>query len=282
MYGLKVIASSTAAEAVNMRFNAVFGGMESLQARFRTYSFDAHAHEEYVIALVLEGAEAFRCRGKRHVATAGTLYTIDPGEEHDGAGSGPQGWSYLAIYPSPSLVQHALEGRAPRFRRLVWRDATATRRLLRLHALLDSPDCSLAKESALLDVLERLSECNGGDPKAVGSFSRAPLRQVRAALTDDFTEKHSLESLGRIAGLHPNYLLAIFKQEFGMTPAHYLRMRRLSHAKRLIRAEVPLKTVAQEAGFYDQPHFARTFKRAFGIAPSSYVAAIRHSAGIGS
>lgn len=268
--------SGAAGEEASLRFSSVFGGMESLQARFRTHSFDAHAHEEYVIALVVEGAEAFRCRGQDHVAPAGTIYTIDPGEEHDGAGAGAQGWSYLAIYPGPHLMQRALGGRAPRFRRLVWRDAQAARQLLRLHALLRLPDCPLACESVLVGALERLSACNG-EGKPARASSRAKLTRIKLMLADGFAETHSLESLSRTAGLHPNYLLTAFKQEFGMTPASYLRMHRLSHAKRFIRADMPLKMVAQETGFYDQPHLARTFKRAFGVAPSSYAAAVKGS-----
>lgn len=276
MYVVKVGLNGVGGEEASLRLSSVFGGMETLQARFRTHSFDAHAHEEYVIALVLEGAEAFRCRGERHVAPAGSLYTIDPGEEHDGTGAGPPGWSYLAIYPSSQLMERALGGRAPQFRRLVWRDEVATRQLLRLHALLRSPSCRLEGESALVDALERLNACNGDETlKLAGSSRGTTLAQIRTILTEDFAEQHSLESLSRVAGLHPNYLLAAFKREFGMTPAHYLRMHRLAHAKRFIRAEMPLKMVAQEAGFYDQPHLARTFKRAFGIAPSRYAAAVR-------
>lgn len=48
---------------------------------------------------------------------------------------------------------------------------------------------------------------------------------------------------------------------------------RLDLARELIRRGHPLVDVAVATGFHDQPHFGRTFARAYGQTPSQYRAA---------
>ncbi|WP_231985572.1 helix-turn-helix transcriptional regulator [Pseudomonas vancouverensis] len=46
---------------------------------------------------------------------------------------------------------------------------------------------------------------------------------------------------------------------------------RLEHACALLsRSGQPIIDVAQAVGFYDQSHFNRAFRHAFGVAPSRY------------
>lgn len=51
----------------------------------------------------------------------------------------------------------------------------------------------------------------------------------------------------------------------------YVRGLRLEWAAReLVQSEAPLARVASGAGFADQSHFTRFFKRQFGITPNAY------------
>jgi AraC family transcriptional regulator len=43
----------------------------------------------------------------------------------------------------------------------------------------------------------------------------------------------------------------------------------------LANTELPLADIALAAGFCDQSHFTRTFRRVIGVAPSQYRAFIR-------
>jgi transcriptional regulator GlxA family with amidase domain len=46
---------------------------------------------------------------------------------------------------------------------------------------------------------------------------------------------------------------------------------RVRRAKSLLRAGLPIALVAAEAGFYDQAHLTRHFKRIVGLTPGRYV-----------
>jgi AraC-like DNA-binding protein len=52
-------------------------------------------------------------------------------------------------------------------------------------------------------------------------------------------------------------------------------MRRLEQAKKMITAGTPLAEIAATAGFSDQSHFNRQFKKAYGMTPGRWSALIR-------
>ncbi len=101
-----------------------------------------------------------------------------------------------------------------------------------------------------------------------------PVERIRDLLADTYRERHSLRSLSREAALHPIYLLQAFKRRFGVTPAAFLRTQRVARAKHFIHAGLGLAAVANEAGFCDQSHLTRCFKRTLGVTPGVYADAI--------
>lgn len=54
-------------------------------------------------------------------------------------------------------------------------------------------------------------------------------------------------------------------------------MRRLELARRMIAEGEPLAQIAVAAGFSDQSHFNRQFKKAFGIPPGRWATLVRGS-----
>lgn len=70
--------------------------------------------------------------------------------------------------------------------------------------------------------------------------------------------------------LSPFHFIRRFKREMGLTPHKYLMQYRLSLAKRLLTSGLSIAEAAQAAGFYDQSHLDRCFKKGVGISPSEY------------
>ena len=65
-------------------------------------------------------------------------------------------------------------------------------------------------------------------------------------------------------------MMRAFTREYGMPPHAYTNQLRLSEARRLIAAGHRLSDAAASAGFYDQSHLTRMFKRAYGVTPGVY------------
>lgn len=81
----------------------------------------------------------------------------------------------------------------------------------------------------------------------------------------------SVGSLAERVSLCPRQFSRRFTQEFGCSPAFFVRRLRLDEARRRLSApECTVQGVAQSVGFSDADIFRRAFERCFGIAPSSY------------
>ena len=97
------------------------------------------------------------------------------------------------------------------------------------------------------------------------------LALVRAMLADRLADPPSLEEIASEVGLHPSHLARTFRAHVGESIGEHGRRLRLEWAaERLVCSDEGLAEIAGRAGFSDQSHFTREFKRRFGITPGRY------------
>jgi AraC family transcriptional regulator len=97
------------------------------------------------------------------------------------------------------------------------------------------------------------------------------LREAQAMLHALYAEPLRMQDIAAAVGVHPAHLARAFRAYFGVPPSAYVRRRRLEWAaSQLVCGEAPLATVALEAGFADQSHFTRAFRRHTGLTPDRY------------
>jgi AraC family transcriptional regulator len=91
-----------------------------------------------------------------------------------------------------------------------------------------------------------------------------------------FTEGIRTAEVADAVGVHPAHLARVFRNHFKLSMGSYVRGLRLDWAAReLIRSNTSLSAVALAAGFADQSHFTRFFKRHTGLTPYGYRQAMR-------
>ena len=67
------------------------------------------------------------------------------------------------------------------------------------------------------------------------------------------------------------YFRKLFKQEFNISPKHYIICRRMEYAKALILSGYfSIREIAAQCGYNDEKHFSSEFKRYTGIQPTQY------------
>ena len=94
---------------------------------------------------------------------------------------------------------------------------------------------------------------------------------VTEFLRESFTEHLTLAQVASAAGVHPVHLAREFRRFHGCTIGEYIRRLRVERARRqLSSSDESLATIAAGAGFSDQSHFSRTFKRLMGMTPAQY------------
>jgi AraC family transcriptional regulator len=113
---------------------------------------------------------------------------------------------------------------------------------------------------------------HGPDSGHVGS-QLCRIQRAVALMEANFAAKLSREEMARAAGLSVSHFSKLFTQCMGLSPHQYLVLCRLRHAKKLLltlEQGLSIVDVAAEAGFADQAHFSRHFRRTYGISPLAF------------
>ncbi len=79
-----------------------------------------------------------------------------------------------------------------------------------------------------------------------------------------------MDELAAVAGLSPYHFIRVFRRATGMPPHAWLMQYRARMARNLLGLAVPIADAACRAGFADQSHLNRVFKRLFGYTPGQY------------
>jgi AraC-like DNA-binding protein len=106
-----------------------------------------------------------------------------------------------------------------------------------------------------------------------GSMAMMPACDARVArvlefLDDQTSPAANRHTVSRLVGLSPSRFAALFAADVGMSIRRYINWRRVLIAARLIRSGESLTRAAQQAGFADSGHMTRSYRKAFGSAPS--------------
>ena len=256
------------------------GGLELFRATLREFSFHPHAHEEYFIALTEAGLVTPRYRGARHVLGPGDLLVLNPEEAHAGGPPADRSWTYRALYPGRALLceitaEFPAGTTTAEFGLAAVRDAEVAGLLRRFHRLTESPGSSLLeRETCLARALILLTGRHAlgpAEPRPAGR-EPGPVRRACEYLAEHAADNVPLPELARHAGLSPFHLCRVFRQSVGMPPHAYQTQLRVRRARSLLRAGLPIASAAVAAGFYDQAHLTRHFKRVMGVPPGHYLA----------
>ena len=129
-------------------------------------------------------------------------------------------------------------------------------------------DGALAIESLTWEILAEAVDRGG----ARGAGKDRPRWVERAReLVEHGGVGSGLAQVAAEVGVHPVHLAATFRRFYGCSIGEYSRRRRLEHARRLLAdRSLNLAQVAVEAGFADQSHLTRAFRRHAGVTPARY------------
>ena len=146
---------------------------------------------------------------------------------------------------------------------------TALNRVLRA----EDRDAALLRKRIVLELVQGLF-------RATMPQRPAPDARIAEAVARLVPADGPAPSLTRLASeLHisPTHLRRLFHAHTGLSPARFRMTRRVSRAKELLSAGVPMKAVAAQTGFGDVFHFMRAFKRTVGMTPGRFAALERGS-----
>jgi AraC family transcriptional regulator len=127
---------------------------------------------------------------------------------------------------------------------------------------------ALALESITTELLIDASR------KYLKSPERKPpvwLAKAKEYLRENFSAPPGLNELAIAVGVHPTHLARVFRRFERCTVGEYVRRICLERARqKMISTGESLIEIALAAGFADQTHFTRTFKKHTGMTPAEF------------
>ncbi|MEJ5863357.1 AraC family transcriptional regulator [Pseudomonas farsensis] len=256
---------------------AALGDVELLHARYVQQRFAPHVHDGYVFTVIEAGAQRFWHRGSEHLAPVGSMVLINPDELHTGATAHESGWRYRGFYPETDRVSCVLDelqigGRGlPLFKDSVIHDPALAAAFSQLNQGCEAGASALEQQTAwrhaVLALVQRHGHCR--EPAAPGNEPLA-VRRARDLLESQLADPPSLEALAAAVNLSPFHFARVFRQATGLPPHAWLKQRRLSRARELLRSGLSALEVALRLGFADQSHLSRQFKQAYGVTPGAF------------
>jgi AraC-like DNA-binding protein len=255
-------------------------GLVLSTARFSAFRFDPHYHLDCHIALIAEGVQCQTFKGESLALTRGAIQLMPPGEVHDGSAGADESYTLQTFRLAPALLKglgEEITGKHhfPSQAAAVLRDSQLADQLINLHAGLQVASTDpLLKEARVLDLLESLFARLLKPPPQVISGTLLPrqLLRLRDYMEAHLCDKITLDDLAILLGLDRFRLLKLFKRTVGMTPHAWLLRLRLESAVELIKMkhDMSIADIAHAVGFFDQSHFTRAFRDAYGVTPTRF------------
>jgi AraC-like DNA-binding protein len=234
-------------------------------------------HDYFVIGLVESGAQSYSYRGVRHVTPRGHVFLVNPDEPHTGEAAAPEGYVYRTLYARLDyLVRVAADVGTrltiPYFEGAVLNDPHLADSLCHFHSSLTEKAPKVECEWLLLFALARLIARHASPlvtPRPVGK-ERSAAKRAREYIEAHFAEDVALSKLAALVSLSPYYFARSFEREIGIPPHTYLESVRIRKAREFLNQGQTLISAALSAGYGDQSHLTRRFKRFLGITPGQY------------
>jgi len=255
-----------------------FDGMLFYRGANVTHPYPRHWHEEIHFCAYTSGSGNLAIRGRSQQVGNGDFTITPAGEVHENWVNDELGCSFRSLYLDMDLLSrlvHQVFGRKlPMldFKDLSPTDGRLQPCFLRLHHVMSSAASQLERETALLEFVRALVSCSCTPCPAEtrAGHEGSAVHRIRGFIEEYFADAISLEDLARIANLSPFHLHRVFTQAMGMPPHAYQTQLRINRAKQLMRQKVPLCHVAMAAGFADQSHLTRHFRRLVGVTPGQF------------
>ncbi|WP_161630008.1 helix-turn-helix domain-containing protein [Desulfogranum mediterraneum] len=243
------------------------------------FVFEDHIHEGHVLWVNSEGAEQYHLQGRSALLQPGWVSIIEPGVVHANHACTPAKRHLRSLYLDRkffSYLEKLLSGSSwggSLLPTVVVRDGRCWQKTITLHQAIITARDQLLIDELLLSLFTSIRQANFREKLDHGSTGKASkrLNRVVDSMRAGLDEELSLEILAGISDCSAFHLIRLFREQLGMSPHAYLVQLRLERARQLLDSGQPIAEAALLAGFADQSHLTRRFKRRYGLTPGSYL-----------
>ena len=183
---------------------------------------------------------------------------------------GASGFTKRVLYLDASFLTHSLIGAAVDQTNVD--DPGLRREFAAFHHDLAGAMDPMAAEASLALIRERVTQHLEADLEGQVRPETGVAHQLRALLDAGTIAPITLTEAAELLDRSKPHLIRSFTAAFGLAPHRYVIAKRVESARKLLLDGMPPSEAAVSAGFYDQSHLTRHFKRHTSIPPASYAA----------
>jgi AraC family transcriptional regulator len=227
--------------------------------------FASHAHDHDQLCVVLEGNYEESCDARTVALRAGSVLWRRAGKIHANLIGADNAEVILAdIEPERSqrLCLYSAQGAAhfvPGTFDEIYREL-----LCEMHRR--DQASQLAIEALVCLLAARTGRYCAMSNSAMPDWLSKAVQLIRS----EYSRRISLSQVAAAAGVHPVTVAVGFRRHFAKSVGEYVTDLRVAHARQNLEStRLSIAEIAQEAGFYDESHMGRVFRRRFGVSPGA-------------
>ena len=257
-------------------------GLEIIHTNSHDHAYPPHLHDSLEIIWMRTGGGRLTCQNRCFDILAGEAGIVRPNEIHSGGGRGTN-LEYVAVHLPRALLQPAfghfqfLKDAAgdPVSFKVVSREKAESLLPIMVRTLCaDLPSDQLL--FILTPILCQLLDVPSPDSELLVERSAVhpAVSKAQAIIRDQCANRVDVSELAVSVDLDMRYLISLFKIATGTTPHQFQIALRVEMARVLLEQGMPLCEVAARAGFADQSHLNRHFRRRYGFTPGVFREAV--------
>jgi AraC-like DNA-binding protein len=255
----------------SLPLSVVSGGLEYC---LPDYKIQRASFPFYSIEYVTRGSGSLRLNKRLHKLRPGTVFSYGPGIPHT-----------IAADPATPPVKYFIDFSGPHSKAILQSCHLAPGSVSQLalpHELQNLFDELIRSgqrgRPGSNDLCAKLLEClalriaESRIPReSAETLSLLSYQQCRKHLEENFQRLRTLDQLAAECHLDAAYLCRLFQRYDHQSPYQFLmRLKMNLAAEWLAQPGALVKQVAERAGFRDQFHFSRAFKKVLGVAPNAF------------
>ena len=234
----------------------------------------SHAHELAFFALLLEVQYGERYERQERQFRPFTVHFRPAGIPHQDE-VGPHGVRFFEIEIRPSWRQRLADCSAAldlahddcKGGPLLWLGMKMYREFQGAASADSAAAGDLFVESLLAEMLAHVARMRRENV----THRPAWLGRIIEKLAAEHCQRVTLDELGREAGVHPVHLSRVFRKCVGEgIGEHVHRLRIRAACEQMLTGETSMAEISLAAGYADQSHFTRAFRRATGMTPAAF------------
>lgn len=236
-------------------------------------AYKDHLHEELSIGFIEKGATNLNVNGKEYYIKAKEAIVIYPFVSHICQPVDLTNWKFTMIYINKDFYKDILddmdESHFIGIKKLKDEDYKKINDVINT---IRGNESLVEKEEKIITLLTDIFiNCDIN----IDVVKDKQLEEIRDYIEINFLEQLKLDDIEMHFGLNKFGIIRSFKNRYNTTPSAYQLQLRVNYAKHLIKENRNLVQVALNSGFYDQAHFSKEFKKAYGITPKQYLKSIK-------